>query len=42
LETNMKIKVELELDTVRDADEIEALIDIIESIRNRDYEEEDK
>jgi hypothetical protein len=39
LETNMKIKVELELDTVRDADEIEALIDIIESIRNRDYEE---
>jgi hypothetical protein len=35
----MKIKVELELDTVRDADEIEALIDIIESIRNRDYEE---
>jgi hypothetical protein len=38
----MKIKVELELDTVRDADEIEALIDIIESIRNRDYEEEDK
>ena len=37
----MKIKVELELDTVRDADEIEALIDIIESIRNRDYEEED-
>ena len=38
----MKIKVELELDTVRDADEIEALIDIIESIRNRDYEEEDQ
>ena len=42
LETNMKIKVELELDTVRDADEIEALMDIIESIRNRDYEEEDQ
>jgi len=38
----MKIKVELELDTVRDADEIEALMDIIESIRNRDYEEEDQ
>ena len=42
LETNMKIKVELELDTVRDANEIEALMDIIESIRNRDYEEEDE
>jgi hypothetical protein len=38
----MKIKVELELDTVRDADEIEALMDIIDSIRNRDYEEEDQ
>jgi hypothetical protein len=38
----MKIKVELELDTTRDADEIEALMDIIESIRNRDYEEEDQ
>ena len=38
----MKIKIELELDTVRDANEIEALMDIIESIRNRDYEEEDE
>jgi len=37
----MKIKIELELDTVRDADELQSLMDIIEAIRNREDEEED-
>ena len=37
----MKIKVELELDTVRDADEIESLMDIIEAIRYREQNDDD-
>ena len=34
----MKIKLEIELDTERDAEEIQSLLDIIESTR---YKEED-
>ena len=35
----MKIKLEIELDTERDIEEIQSLLDIIESIR---YKEEDE
>lgn len=35
----MKIKIELELDTERDSEEIQSLLDIIESIR---YKEDDE
>ena len=36
----MKIKIEIELDTNRDANEIQDLIEIVERIRDRDCEEE--
>lgn len=40
----MKIKIEIELDTIRDEQELMALLDIIENIRNKkeddyDYDE---
>jgi len=31
----MKVKIELELDTVRDADEISQLIEIVEKIKEK-------
>jgi hypothetical protein len=37
----MKIKIEIELDTVRDADELLSIVDIIEQIRERTNEEDD-
>jgi len=37
----MKIKIEIELDTVRDADELQSIVDIIEQIRERTNEEDD-
>jgi len=37
----MKIKIEIELDTVRDEQELQALLEIFENIRNKEYEEED-
>ena len=37
----MKIKIEIELDTVRDQEELEALMELINSIRNKDDEEYD-
>lgn len=37
----MKIKIEIELDTVRDQEELEALMELIDSIRNKDDEEYD-
>lgn len=37
----MKIKIEIELDTVRDADELQSIVEIIEQIRERTNEEED-
>jgi hypothetical protein len=35
----MKIKLEIELDTEKDSEEIQSLLDIIESVR---YKEEDE
>jgi hypothetical protein len=35
----MKIKIEIELDTERDANEIQDLIDIVERIRDREEDE---
>lgn len=37
----MKIKIEIELDTVRDQDELENLMELIEEIRQRELEEYD-
>jgi hypothetical protein len=37
----MKIKIELELDTERDAREIEELIEMINAVRERENEEYD-
>ena len=37
----MKIKIEIELDTVCDADELLSIVDIIEQIRERTNEEDD-
>lgn len=37
----MKIKIEIELDTERDAQEIEELISIINAVRERENEEYD-
>jgi hypothetical protein len=36
----MKIKIEIELDTVRDEQELMALLDIIENIRNKKDDED--
>ena len=36
----MKIKIEIELDTIRDREEIEELMALIEAIRNKEYDEE--
>lgn len=36
----MKIKIEIELDTERDAHEIQDLIQIVERIKDREYEDE--
>lgn len=39
----MKIKIEIELDTIEDAEELEALIAIVDKIRNKvqdDYDED--
>lgn len=36
----MKIKIEVELDTERDSEEIQSLLDIIESIRYKEEEDE--
>jgi len=35
----MKIKVEIELDTIRDKEELDELIRLINSIRNKDDDE---
>lgn len=37
----MKIKIEIELDTVRDQVELENLMELIEEIRQRSLEEHD-
>lgn len=37
----MKIKIEIELDTERDAHEIQDLIQIVERIKDREYEDEE-
>lgn len=37
----MKIKIEIELDTQRDAEEIQDLIQIVERIKDREYEDEE-
>lgn len=37
----MKIKIEIELDTIRDKEELEALLELIDTIRNKDDEEYD-
>jgi len=37
----MKIKIEIELDTVRDQEELEELMLLIDSVRNKEYNEED-
>jgi hypothetical protein len=37
----MKIKIEIELDTVQDEQELQELLEIFQSIRNKEYEEED-
>tara|TARA_Y100000385_G_scaffold264069_1_gene297130 strand:+ start:359 stop:475 length:117 start_codon:yes stop_codon:yes gene_type:complete len=37
----MKIKIEIELDTLRDADELQSIVEIIEQIRERTNEEDD-
>ena len=36
----MKIKIEIELDTVRDKEEIEELLAIIDQLQNKDYDED--
>jgi hypothetical protein len=36
----MKIKVEIELDTIRDKEELDELIRLINSIRNKDDDDE--
>ena len=36
----MKIKVEIELDTIRDKEELDELIKLINSIRNKDDDDE--
>lgn len=36
----MKIKIEIELDTIRDEQELMALLDIIDSIRNKKEEDD--
>ena len=35
----MKIKIEIELDTIRDREELEELMMLIDSVRNKEYEE---
>lgn len=37
----MKIKIEIELDTIEDAEELEALIAIVDKIRNKVQDEYD-
>lgn len=37
----MKIKIEIELDTIRDREELEELMLLIDSVRNKEYDEED-
>lgn len=36
----MKIKIEIELDTIRDREEIEELMELIDAIRNKEHDEE--
>lgn len=36
----MKIKIEIELDTVRDEQEIKDLLDIIETLRNKNNDDD--
>jgi hypothetical protein len=36
----MKIKIEIELDTVRDEQELKDLIDIIENLRNKNDDDD--
>ena len=36
----MKIKIEIELDTVRDEQEIKDLLDIIENLRNKNNDDD--
>ena len=36
----MKIKIKIELDTVRDAEEVQSLMDLVEAIRQKDEDEE--
>jgi hypothetical protein len=36
----MKIKIEIELDTVRDAEEVQSLMDLVEAIRQKEDDEE--
>ena len=35
----MKIKIEIELDTIRDREELEELMMLIDSVRNKEYNE---
>ena len=35
----MKIKIEIELDTIRDREELEELMMLIDSVRNKEYQE---
>lgn len=37
----MKVKIEIELDTVQDREEIEALMQIAQQLQYKDYDDED-